>query len=67
MPNVVRETCYRSFERLGLLRDGQNDLSALVIIPLADNYSHDIEEGAKYEEIQEQRRSTGRKEIQIHE
>jgi hypothetical protein len=33
------------------LPDGQNDLSALVIILLANNYSHAIEEEGTYEKI----------------
>jgi hypothetical protein len=38
-------------ERLILLRDGQNNFSALVIILFADNYSYDMEEGATHEKI----------------
>jgi hypothetical protein len=38
-------------ERLALLRDGQNNFSALVIILFANNYGHDIEEGAAHEKI----------------
>jgi hypothetical protein len=50
-------------ERIALLRDGQNNFSALVIILFANNCSYDMEEGATYEKIEEQRRSGGRKEI----
>jgi hypothetical protein len=38
-------------EGLALLRDGQNNFSALVIILFANNYSYDMEEGATHEEI----------------
>jgi len=38
-------------ERLALLRDGQNNFSALVIILFGKNYSHDMEEGGTYEKI----------------
>jgi hypothetical protein len=38
-------------ERLALLQDGQNNLSALVIILFANNYSYDREEGVTYEKI----------------
>jgi hypothetical protein len=34
-----------------LLRDGQKDFLALVIILLANNYSCDTEEGATHEKI----------------
>jgi hypothetical protein len=37
--------------RLALLRDGQNNFSALVIILSANNYSYDMEEGATHEKI----------------
>ena len=37
--------------RLALLRDGQNNFSALVIILFADNYSYDMEGGATHEKI----------------
>jgi hypothetical protein len=33
------------------LPGGQKDFSALVIIPFAFNYSYDMEEGARHEEI----------------
>jgi hypothetical protein len=38
-------------ERLALLRDGQNNFSALVIILFANNYSYDMEEDATHEKI----------------
>jgi hypothetical protein len=38
-------------ERLALLRGGQNNFSALVIIPFVNSYSYDMEEGAAYEKI----------------
>jgi len=38
-------------EILALLRDGQNNFSALVIILFANNYSYDMEEGATHERI----------------
>jgi hypothetical protein len=38
-------------ERLALLRDGQNNFSALVIILFASSYSYDMEEGARHEKI----------------
>jgi hypothetical protein len=38
-------------EGLALLRDGQNNFSALVIILLANNHNYDVEEGATYERI----------------
>jgi hypothetical protein len=56
-----------SLKRLVLLRDGQKDFYAPAIILLANSYSHDTEEGAAYEETQEQRRSGGREAIQVKE
>jgi hypothetical protein len=38
-------------ERLALLRDGQNNFSALVIILFANDDSYDMEEGATHEKI----------------
>jgi hypothetical protein len=38
-------------ERSALLRDGQKDFAALVIILSANSYSYDTEEGATHEEI----------------
>jgi hypothetical protein len=38
-------------ERLVLLRDRQNNFSALVIIIFADEYSYDMEECAAHEKI----------------
>jgi hypothetical protein len=38
-------------EGLALLRDGQNNFSALVIILFVNNYSYDTEEGATHEKI----------------
>jgi len=51
VPNIIRETSYSFLERLALLRDGQNNFSALVIILLANNHSYDMEEGATHEKI----------------
>ena len=42
---------------------GQKNCGALVIMPFASNYGKAIEEGATHEEIQEQGRSRGRKEV----
>jgi len=38
-------------EIAALLREGQNNFSALVIILFANNYSYDMEEGATHEKI----------------
>ena len=38
-------------EILALLRDGQNNFSALVIILFANSYSYDMEESAIHEKI----------------
>jgi hypothetical protein len=51
MPNVVGETSTGFLERLALLRDGQKNFSALVIILLANSYSYDMEESATHEKI----------------
>ena len=51
MPNVIQETSYRLSRKMSFAADGQNNFSALVIIPPADNHSCDMEEGATHEEI----------------
>jgi hypothetical protein len=51
MPNIIRETSYWLSGKISFAADGQNNFSALVIIPLANSYKHDMEEGARHEKI----------------